>query len=582
MAGIFKNIGKSDIRLSPFKVHKLWGSTLSGSSTYTLYQADYSSVSDYQTSDPLYVTFNQGVSDSGPDTANDKYKRVVHSSIDHLYYRNFYTNPKASFGGGDYRSQNRVLEDKAWVISMPQSKFGESILPESVKINVSWSLKVSSGSLFTTSSDTYASGVWTVLDDGLGNLSISGSGYYSPYGQYVGGAYTNYTSSVGNQLLGQWPFSELYKYQGHGKFSISSSYHVRGDWPLDTLYEGIQAVNMQSTSFPSASAESLLGTSLYFDGTGSRVRLGGPGDSDRLRRYNFENADFGISFIIRPELMPTTISGSTLLEKRGPEDQIRVDINGNIHSNPVVNRYPYRLYIQSGSNAVCFEKRCLTGELTSLTSSVALESGSTYHIAVSRQGSTVTLQVNSSISGSIDTQAISIAEKDCSNGSFLYIGDSYNNESPYVGYLDNLKIYNKALSSDSIKVLQHTLGQGSLHVGNVFYNNGIVVLGTEWNCLIDPQYMESRGTITIWETEVSCTVGPGEYNMSCNPTTQEYDSVYGEYVYQSFVTESTFKPYVTTVGLYDDGGNLLVVGKVNAPIKMPSNMDTTFILKFDR
>ena len=39
--------------------------------------------------------------------------------------------------------------------------------------------------------------------------------------------------------------------------------------------------------------------------------------------------------------------------------------------------------------------------------------------------------------------------------------------------------------------------------------------------------------------------------------------------------------YVTTVGLYDDDYNLLVVGKLGQPIKASSETDTTFVIRFD-
>ena len=70
--------------------------------------------------------------------------------------------------------------------------------------------------------------------------------------------------------------------------------------------------------------------------------------------------------------------------------------------------------------------------------------------------------------------------------------------------------------------------------------------------------------------------------MSNNPSLQRYDSVRGDYVFQSYVSSSDFKPYVTTVGLYDDRGNLLVVGKLSQPIQTPNNTDTTFIVRYDK
>ena len=39
--------------------------------------------------------------------------------------------------------------------------------------------------------------------------------------------------------------------------------------------------------------------------------------------------------------------------------------------------------------------------------------------------------------------------------------------------------------------------------------------------------------------------------------------------------------YVTTVGLYNEDNELLVVGKLGQPIRMSDETDTTFIVCFD-
>ena len=49
-----------------------------------------------------------------------------------------------------------------------------------------------------------------------------------------------------------------------------------------------------------------------------------------------------------------------------------------------------------------------------------------------------------------------------------------------------------------------------------------------------------------------------------------------------FAKDPIFNPYVTTVGLYDDFGRLLAVAKLARPIQKLSNVDMTFIVKFDR
>ena len=47
------------------------------------------------------------------------------------------------------------------------------------------------------------------------------------------------------------------------------------------------------------------------------------------------------------------------------------------------------------------------------------------------------------------------------------------------------------------------------------------------------------------------------------------------------VTGSSFNPYVTTVGLYNESNELLVVGKLATPYPIPDNTDITFIVRWD-
>jgi hypothetical protein len=48
------------------------------------------------------------------------------------------------------------------------------------------------------------------------------------------------------------------------------------------------------------------------------------------------------------------------------------------------------------------------------------------------------------------------------------------------------------------------------------------------------------------------------------------------------VTETfDFTPYATTVGLYNDNNDLLVVGKLATPYPIPDNTDITFIIRWD-
>ena len=97
MAGVFKSLDQSDVRITPFRTYKLWAETIpSGSNTgsiYSIYKADYSPIPNYLLNDVLNDNFDQGNSyfeTSEYKTVNNKFQRVVHRSVDHLYYRDFY------------------------------------------------------------------------------------------------------------------------------------------------------------------------------------------------------------------------------------------------------------------------------------------------------------------------------------------------------------------------------------------------------------------------------------------------------------------------------------------------------------
>jgi hypothetical protein len=69
----------------------------------------------------------------------------------------------------------------------------------------------------------------------------------------------------------------------------------------------------------------------------------------------------------------------------------------------------------------------------------------------------------------------------------------------------------------------------------------------------------------------------GDFNMSTNLTlTQDNDQTY-----YSFVSGSDFAPYITTLGLYDDAGQLLAIGKLAQPIRKRNDVDMNFLIRLD-
>ena len=91
----------------------------------------------------------------------------------------------------------------------------------------------------------------------------------------------------------------------------------------------------------------------------------------------------------------------------------------------------------------------------------------------------------------------------------------------------------------------------------------------------------------IFEHEYQCSIDEEEYNFTqnisvrknkSNQSTDLVDCITGS-IDNSQVT--LFKPYVTTVGLYDDDYNLLAVGKLAQPVKTSEETDMTFIIRWD-
>lgn len=92
-----------------------------------------------------------------------------------------------------------------------------------------------------------------------------------------------------------------------------------------------------------------------------------------------------------------------------------------------------------------------------------------------------------------------------------------------------------------------------------------------------PYKTKFQSTNTIYQQQIRCHVSENEYNYTQNPTVTSGSN--GDV--RDFVTGSDFDPYVTTVGLYNETNELLVVGKLAQPFRMPSNTDVNFIIRYD-
>ena len=118
------------------------------------------------------------------------------------------------------------------------------------------------------------------------------------------------------------------------------------------------------------------------------------------------------------------------------------------------------------------------------------------------------------------------------------------------------------------------------HIGNIFYAHGLAVI-------TNPSYLSllTSGTSTvsfqnehiIYENEIRCIIKESEFNLSYNPSLQSDNS--GSLC--GFATSASFAPYATTIGLYNDENELLMVAKLGKPMLISPDTDMTFIVKYD-
>ena len=177
--------------------------------------------------------------------------------------------------------------------------------------------------------------------------------------------------------------------------------------------------------------------------------------------------------------------------------------------------------------------------------------------------------------------------------------------------------------------------KGTNRIGNIFYNQGIVVFTRDSDTkLLGNWDITFKSTQTIYENEYLLVVNQDEFNVSQNPSaikvvgeeTGSFVDTFGrsiktitnpgvkyikklttlengnelDYRYISSVntgskagfehidlsgsvdtTGSFLAPFITTIGLYDDSCDLVAVAKLPQPIKSEHDIPVNFIVRFD-
>jgi len=262
---------------------------------------------------------------------------------------------------------------------------------------------------------------------------------------------------------------------------------------------------------------------------------------------------------------------------------------GNIYTT----QYPFKIQLNSSSKII-FSAASNDLLKTSISSSTAVTAWT--HVLCQKSGSMMQLYINGVINSSASCAAFIIPNSALSQSgqintsSPLYIGATLNvsgtNTSYLTGSIDEIRIFNKTISSASISSLNNrnedtaTFLQ-TANVGTLFHKQGLAIISSphyKYNNILNSAYTSSyKSTKRLYELNVLTRISKGDFNMSTNPSLLADNNE----TYQTFVTSSGFAPYITTIGLYDNSGQLLAIGKLGQAIKKRDDVDMNFVIRID-
>jgi hypothetical protein len=553
MGLVFKNLSKDNIQITPHTAHKQWDLSLAESAAIGIksYKGSYVP-GEFNISDP-----DVGSTATEATTTDGYYQRLVHAGIDKLYYGsdgdaiNTYCNR-------DLSKQKREFTDKVTVFSVPRQICGDNIHP---------------GTLVITS------GSYKLSDDSNGNLlDITDTNQYSD-------------PKHDSAYIGLW---EGYRYLGLGvqkelELKVASKYSLIGNARQVEFVDGKWG---QGIEFTGAISEDPI--------TNSRIELHNSAQMD------FDE-DFSIGLWVKA---PTNQATTASYSKNEGEGNMRSLSNHGVNS--IITKrewwgghcpFAVRIYNQNAASAnqgkvsvLRKSKASLTGE-TNVKSTSTINDNAWHHICFTKTGNVLKLYIDGTLEATETDSAHDLVTRTTCNifvggrkyGKRTHNGNYWVGENiihPFKGSMDEIRLFDKGLTAAEVTLLYSSINNSN-RVGNVMYEHGIATITTPSNTTKDLYHSSSfydsfafKGSQDVTEHMYICNVLDGEYNSSFNNTLRVKQDPKSDTM-QSYVTSSHFSPYVTTVGLYNDQGDLCAVAKLAQPVKNPSDYDTSYQIRFD-
>jgi hypothetical protein len=523
---VFKKINASDVKVTPFQTYKSW-SVISGSATSSALplQAIYSDI-NYLPALGSNLTYNDA------KNIDDSLQTITYFSVNHLYYKHK-LDPMKTYGPTNLNRTPKFLYQSASILSFPQVRIGEGIKPASFIMSSSFEYSIPS----IYGGSTYGSSLYGIASVISIPLYINSD----RYGNLYNASYD--TSSI---------ISDVMFYEGFNEYFDTSR--------IDFEYAN---VNFKPGIKCSPEYTNNYGLLAEFNNNGY-IKTELNGNYDR-------NHDYAISFWI---YATETVGVSNLIMAKA--------------SSSLTPQYPFK--IEVNNNFLVYTIAGSTTFKSQLISTIEIDVVNHIHVVCQKSGSTMQIWIDGNVDISatnnllIDTMSPFTASARIDNSDPLYIG-GWESNSNMTGDIDEIRIFNRALTATEIGYLANRTEGGTFmqtnHIGNIFTKQGVAVISTpdyRFNNILNLPYTASyRSTKTIYELGVLANADAGDFNMSSNISlTADDDSTY-----YNFVTGSAFAPYVTTIGLYDNAGQLLAIGKLAQPIRKRPDVDMNFLIRID-
>ena len=344
-------------------------------------------------------------------------------------------------------------------------------------------------------------------------------------------------------------------------------------------------------------------------GTGYAYSFSGQNNSILVRHNsNFDvfnkNDDWAVSFWGSLPISQSAVGDFSteklIVSKHIAERYINED--GTITTqNSEVGSYPFKIgvytkYSDAGNDGKVFFETSDGTSTNRVTSSAQYNDTAYRHFAFNKTGSLYEIWVNGA---RVASQSVSYPFNINNQKDILIGNDSYGNEFGFSGSLDDLQLHRTGLTSGEIGSLaDNNLVSGSYlqknDVGYVFYKQGMIVVtdprpryqntllgdGNITYTTASGYQVDYRSTKVVEEIVALCEIGKEEFLVTSNPSAR-YTPSENEFQLAGFTMSSSFYPYVTTLGLYNDMGDLLATAKLGSPLKRRSDVDVTIQVKFD-